>query len=326
MQNQQLSLSTQLVVSEARDWMNTICGNHELIVPRQHKLNFQHQYVRLSTNHNALSLGYIQYGTDVGIVNAKTLRCYSLSLPLAGEQELQLTHSNNILSNSNIGLIINPQEELQLNIAGNCKKLHIAIPKEKLEQVLKGLICQDLKQEIVFDPQMQMDTLQISQWWQQIRFFLDDINLSGASHLHYFYQEMESLLIKKLLFIQPHNYSAQLQNNLGQNLPKELQFALQFIQQNSKLPIGLQDICDFSHSSATKINLLFNKHFQISPIQYLKQIRLKNVFQELTQNPQNNIADIALEHGFNHLGHFSRDYQLLFNEKPSQTIKRILMN
>ncbi|WP_171263373.1 AraC family transcriptional regulator [Acinetobacter sp. ANC 4648] len=326
MQSQQrLSISAQLAVSEAQHWMNNICGKHELIVPRQHKLNFQHQYARLSTSSDALSFGYIQYGTDVGIVNAKTLRCYSLSLPLTGEQELQLVDSN-IISNNQIGLIINPQEELQLNIAGDCKKLHIAIPKEKLEYVLKGLIGQDLNREIVFDPKMHIDTVQVSQWWQQIRFFLDDINLSGANHLHYFYQEMESLLIKKLLFIQPHNYSEQLKNNSGHNLPRELQFALQFIQQNSKLPIGLQDICDFSHSSATKLNLLFNKHFQISPIQYLKQIRLKNVFNELIHNPQNNIAEIAIEHGFNHLGHFSRDYKLLFNEKPSQTIKRLLIN
>lgn len=325
MQNQQLLRSTQLAVAGARDWMDHICGQHELIVPRQHKLNFQHQYAHLSSNTNALSLGYVQYGTDVGIVNAKTMRCYSLSLPLSGEQELQLAHRN-IVSNSKMGIILNPQQELQLNIAGDCKKLHIAIPKEKLEQVLKGLICQDLNQELIFDPQMQIDHLQISQWWQQIQFFLEDINLLGASHLHYFHQEMESLLIKKLLFIQPHNYSEQLKNSLGQNLPRELQCALQFIQQNSKLPIGLQDICDFSHSSATKLNLLFNKHFHVSPIQYLKQIRLKNVFHDLTQNPQNNITEIAMEHGFNHLGHFSRDYQLLFNEKPSQTIKRALVS
>lgn len=325
MQNQQLLRSTQLAVAGARDWMDHICGQHELIVPRQHKLNFQHQYAHLSSNTNALSLGYVQYGTDVGIVNAKTMRCYSLSLPLSGEQELQLAHRN-IVSNSKMGIILNPQQELQLNIAGDCKKLHIAIPKEKLEQVLKGLIYQDLNQELIFDPQMQIDHLQISQWWQQIQFFLEDINLLGASHLHYFHQEMESLLIKKLLFIQPHNYSEQLKNSLGQNLPRELQCALQFIQQNSKLPIGLQDICDFSHSSATKLNLLFNKHFHVSPMQYLKQIRLKNVFHDLTQNPQNNITEIAMEHGFNHLGHFSRDYQLLFNEKPSQTIKRALVS
>ena len=66
----QLSVSNQYAVSDAQNWMNHICGSHELIVKKSQHLNFQHEYVRLAND--SVSLGYIQYGTDVSIVNEKS--------------------------------------------------------------------------------------------------------------------------------------------------------------------------------------------------------------------------------------------------------------
>lgn len=317
----QLSVSNQYAVSDAQNWMNHICGSHELIVKKSQHLNFQHEYVRLAND--SVSLGYIQYGTDVSIVNEKKLHCYSLSLPVSGEQEL-MTSGKNVVSNQNMALVVNPQEELQLNIAGDCRKLHLAIPKEKVKHTLQLLTGQQIDQEIIFDSRMQIESIEIAQWWQQVDFFIRDIHQMGISNFQYFHQEMESLLIKKLLFIQKHNYSELLNTHLGQQLPKELQQAVQFIQHNSKLPISLQDICDFSCSSATKINTLFKRYFQLSPMQYLKHTRLKNVYQTIQLSAPCNIADIALEHGFNHLGHFAKDYKLLFRESPRDTLKKQL--
>ena len=235
-----------------------------------------------------------------------------------------MTSGKNVVSNQNMALVVNPQEELQLNIAGDCRKLHLAIPKEKVKHTLQLLTGQQIDQGIIFDSKMQIESIEIAQWWQQVDFFIRDIHQMGISNFQYFHQEMESLLIKKLLFIQKHNYSELLNTHLGQQLPKELQQAVQFIQHNSKLPISLQDICDFSCSSATKINTLFKRYFQLSPMQYLKHTRLKNVYQTIQLSAPCNIADIALEHGFNHLGHFAKDYKLLFRESPRDTLKQRL--
>ncbi|KPC52829.1 BenABC operon transcriptional activator BenR [Pseudomonas amygdali pv. morsprunorum] len=56
---------------------------------------------------------------------------------------------------------------------------------------------------------------------------------------------------------------------------------------------------------------------------YLKRFRLQSARRSLLQgNSGYNIAAIASQWGFNHLGRFAQDYQRLFGELPSQTLER----
>ena len=61
-------------------------------------------------------------------------------------------------------------------------------------------------------------------------------------------------------------------------------------------------------------------------MQYLKQIRLKKVFDSIKNQPTQNITEIALNNGFLHMGHFSKDFKIMFNETAKQTAKRFLIN
>lgn len=314
----QFSVSTQFSVGDARTWMNQICGQHDLIVKKKSQLSFQHEYIRLSDQ--AMALGYVQYGTDATILNEKKLHCYSLSLPLSGEQELTF-NACHILSNREVGLILNPQEEQTLSISGNCKKLHLAIPKAKMEQVLSELLHQPLQQDLIFLPEMQMQSLYISHWWRQIQSYVEDLQILGVHQMQYLHQDMEKVLIKKLLMLQPHNYSDVLSRQLHQHQPKELVWAEQFIQQHLQVQLTLPMLCEVAHVSASKLNQLFKDAHAMSPMQYVKQCRLKQVHEMILQKPHVNISDIAMSYGFNHMGHFTQDYKLLFNQTPKQTAK-----
>lgn len=314
----QFSVSTQFNVGDARTWMNQICGQHDLIVKNTRQLSFQHEYIRLSEQ--AMALGYVQYGTDATILNEKKLRCYSISLPICGEQELSF-QSQQILSTPELGLILNPQEEQTLSIAGNCKKLHLAIPKVKIEQVLAELLHQPLSHELMFVPEMQMQSQTISHWWRQIQAYVEDVQMFGVQQMQYLHQDMEKVLIKKLLMLQPHNYSDVLSQQLHQHQPKELLWAEQFIQQHLQEVLTLPMLCEVAHVSASKLNQLFKEAYAISPMQYVKQQRLKQVHDRIVQQPYLNISEIAMHYGFNHMGHFTQDYKLLFNETPKQTAK-----
>lgn len=318
----QLSLSTQLNVSEARNWMNNICGQHDLVVKNHAKLNFQHEFAKFK--HDSIALGYIQYGTDASIINEKKLHCYSISLPLSGMQELDIG-SDRILSNANKGLIINPQKELMLNISGDCKKLHLAIPKDKINQVLSHILREEIREDLIFDAEMNMDALAIAQWWRQISFYLDEIRLLGIESLQFMSVEIENLLIKKLLISQNHNYSSQLIQSMNQHLPRELDHVVQFMHEHYQSQISLAILCEISHTSTSKLNQLFNEYYHQTPMQYLKQIRLKKVFEMIKTNPRESITEIALAHGFVHMGHFSNDYKSMFQETAKQTAKRYLI-
>ena len=59
-------------------------------------------------------------------------------------------------------------------------------------------------------------------------------------------------------------------------------------------------------------------------MQFLMQIRLANVRDELLKKPFDdcgNITQVALNNGFTQLGRFSSYYKDMFGELPSQTVK-----
>lgn len=64
----------------------------------------------------------------------------------------------------------------------------------------------------------------------------------------------------------------------------------------------------------------FHKVLGMSPLAYVKVARLKRARQALKQ--ARCVTEAATACGFWHFGHFAHDYQTLFGEKPSDTLRR----
>ncbi len=96
-----------------------------------------------------------------------------------------------------------------------------------------------------------------------------------------------------------------------------------YMQVNLEQPLTLKDLCRILSTSSRALNYGFQDVFGMGPMAYLKVLRLHGVRRVLkTANPATTyIADVAAQFGFWSLGHFSRDYQAMFGEKPSETLK-----
>lgn len=82
------------------------------------------------------------------------------------------------------------------------------------------------------------------------------------------------------------------------------------------------DICEHLKTSRRTLQNAFHSVWNVSPIAYLKAIKLNAVRRELRSpySAFNTVQDAAMSWGFWHMGQFSADYQLLFKELPSQTL------
>ena len=120
----------------AREWMAAVCGPHWLKVGAPTRLQFQHAGNVLKSM--STTMGVIEYGTDVtvGIRDDQPLNCYSVSLPLSGQQELA-TGGGLLLSDHDTGIVLAPDIPQELTIAGNCRKILVAITRPAMRQVLE---------------------------------------------------------------------------------------------------------------------------------------------------------------------------------------------
>ena len=138
-----------------------------------------------------------------------------------------------------------------------------------------------------------------------------------------FTRDLESSLIKGLILAQPNNYSEELRDVLGVKLPHYLIRARQYIHDNAREAVHLEDLEAAAGVSRFKLFDAFRKYFALSPMAYLKKYRLGAVRQQILEHGSTRtISEIALGWGFTHLGRFSAEYRKLFDESPSQTLQR----
>ncbi|MGM0564294.1 MAG: helix-turn-helix domain-containing protein [Pseudomonadota bacterium] len=85
---------------------------------------------------------------------------------------------------------------------------------------------------------------------------------------------------------------------------------------------GIADICTQVGAAERTLQYCFRDLLQMTPVAYLRILRLNRVRAELRDPPDSDttITQAALRFGFVHAGQFSRDYRLHFDESPSVTL------
>ncbi len=87
------------------------------------------------------------------------------------------------------------------------------------------------------------------------------------------------------------------------------------------LTIG--ELCTMLHVSRRTLNHAFKQVLGVSPVVYMRNVRLHKVRAELLASPHEimSIANVASRWGFWHMSLFARYYRELFGECPSETLE-----
>jgi AraC family transcriptional regulator, ethanolamine operon transcriptional activator len=96
--------------------------------------------------------------------------------------------------------------------------------------------------------------------------------------------------------------------------------ARQLIEQRLAEPPSIATLCAELGVSRRTLQSGFHQVLGVSPLSYLRAVRLHRVRQSL--KAASSVTDAATQHGFWHFGHFAQDYQAMFGERPSQTLQR----
>ena len=103
-----------------------------------------------------------------------------------------------------------------------------------------------------------------------------------------------------------------------------LQRAEEYIHTHLRDEFSLLDLAEATGTSPSTLLRTFNTHHGVSPMQYVKRLRLKAVRRSLSfADPQTTtVGHVAVDFGFRQLGRFSAQYRDAFGEFPSVTLRR----
>jgi AraC-like DNA-binding protein len=88
-------------------------------------------------------------------------------------------------------------------------------------------------------------------------------------------------------------------------------------------PITRANLCAVSGMNLRTLTRAFRRRHGQSPMAFVRERRLDEVRRRLLGaiRAETSVSDIALDHGFCHLGRFSADYRRAFGELPSETLR-----
>jgi transcriptional regulator GlxA family with amidase domain len=120
----------------------------------------------------------------------------------------------------------------------------------------------------------------------------------------------------------------QLDNNISRLVPEQgaasFERILQFIEDNLKQDISVEQLAQLAHSSQRSLYALFERHTGTTPKSFIRQKKLEQIRCSLSDPASRvrNVTEVALDYGFLHLGRFSESYKNAFGELPSDTLRR----
>jgi len=88
--------------------------------------------------------------------------------------------------------------------------------------------------------------------------------------------------------------------------------------------ITVPDLCERLHVSRRTLQYCFEDVLGISPMQYLRIIRLNGARRHLRENlsEARTVGEVAADWGFWHFSQFSSDYRKLFGQSPSESLRQ----
>lgn len=296
-----------------------------------HELRQLNQRKPFTCRHNMVKLGetalnFLTYGTDVLILPGALENFYLVQLPLDGVARIR-SGSETVESTSQTAVILNPDEEIEMRWSSDSAQLLLWIPRKSIERRVSELLCDDLRVPLRFDVQLQQSAGLTSAWCTMVKDLARNIDNNGVDWLRFrpAASALEDCLIRGLIFQQGHNYSAQLMKPPPVAQSRHLQRAIDHIEGSALESLTVADIASRAHISVRALEEGFRKHYNTTPLIYLRNKRLDLVRQAILANAQagspETITKIAFRHGFNHLGRFSAYYRERIGESPSDTAR-----
>jgi AraC-like DNA-binding protein len=293
-----------------------------------HALTTTQKDEKLNTVHNRITLGdvtlnYLDYGAEVRITPGELNSFYLIQIPLQGSAEISCG-KDSIHSDIATASIPNPLEKLDMVWHAGNPQLMVYINRVTLEKRLEDLIGREIHVPVKFDLGMDLTTQKAKSWRNLIDTLVSDVDHEGLTMHAGIRNQFQDLIITGLLLSQKHNYSESIGTSIEPITSRSVRLAMAACEANPQDPLTVTDMARYAGVSIRSLQDGFKKYVGMSPTDYLRNVRLNRVREELLaeRSFDSSIADIAFTWGFTHLGRFAKIYHERFGELPSETIRK----
>jgi AraC-like DNA-binding protein len=297
-------------VDEARLAVERVYLPHQLsMLDRSAQLDMRLNAVEVG----AVTAGYLHFGAAVRLTTVDAVD-FHVNIPVAGRSEQRCGSAETVPSDQDLAAVFTPGRPADLRWGPGCGQLCLMIDRVEVERELARHLCRPLGPAIEFTTAMDLTTPAARSW-------LEVLKLLERPETHHplLATHLQNMVIAGLLLTQPHNYREQL-DAPERHAPAAVRKAVELISDAPERPWTPGTLAAEVAVSVRTLQHGFKRSFELSPMAYLRELRLDRVHTDLRAG--GTVAGVAARWGFYHHGRFAAAYRRKFGCLPSDTLSR----
>mgnify|MGYP003350672791 CR=1 FL=1 len=287
-----------------------VVGSGQRLDARMHHLTF-----------GDVSLSRLTHGAEVRIEPGELDDFFLVMMPLHGHAQVRCG-SEAVDSTPDVASVISAHLGTAMHWSADCDQLMVRIARPFLERMLTAQLGREPDGPLQFT--LGFRWRDQAAWYGLVRYLIDwaEQPIQLADH-KIVVGQLEQLVASSLLSCQGHNFKDAPLARRSAVLPRHVKRVQEYLQAHAHEAVRADTLAEIAGVSLRSLYAGFQDFCGISPMQYLRQVRLERVRAELLAGPvSGGVASVALRWGFTHLGRFSAEYKAHFGESPSQTVRK----
>jgi AraC-like DNA-binding protein len=270
-----------------------------------------------------ITIGEISYGTAVHVHAGDLESAYHVLAPLTGSVESRHRGAA-VLADPTRAAVYRPVGDVDLFWAADCRLLSVKVEREALERQVDAALDRQVVTPLPLGASFDLADGPGRTWVALVRLLHSELRhpdgLAGQPRMA---ARWRDLVLGGLALTVEHPYGEEPAGLPGPYRPRPVKRALDAMHAEPWRQFSVADLAAISGVGVRVLQESFRQHVGMSPLAYLRRLRLDGVRAELIRADrwQVNVSEVAYRWGFTHLGRFAGAYRARYGEAPSQTLK-----
>ncbi|MFI6924992.1 AraC family transcriptional regulator [Nonomuraea spiralis] len=269
-------------------------------------------------------IGDCRFDADIKMDFAELRNFYHINIPLSGYLDSR-NLGNEITATPNRAVLYGPTGDVRLSRwSARSRILCIKIRRAALEAELERLLQRPIRSPIDLAPSMDL-----THGYGRVLRDLASMLAGQIGHKDPLTrQEIISAplwhsMLTHLLASADHRYREELLSPRSPCRPPALKRAIEAMRASPETPFTAAGLAEIAGVSIRTLQAAFHTHVDVSPMAYLRDLRLERVHADLVASdpPRTSVTEVAHRWGFTHMGRFATAYSKKYGVHPVKTLR-----
>jgi AraC-like DNA-binding protein len=271
-----------------------------------------------------INIGYTSFGSDVDIAAPPSSTAYIVGFASSGHATMRSGRESTVLTTGRAAIATPGQPFGFADLGDGALIVGVRISRAAVEDDLATLVGRPVSGPVRFDFEMDVSSGPGAAFLRTLHLIETELERpDGMARNSCLTERLSRLLITSLLTAQPHDHTDQLYGPARAAPSGAVRAAMEFIDASASEITTVAEIAKAACVGVRAIEQGFRTQIGLSPMAYLREVRLARVHEELVNGEllEVSITSVARRWGFTHLSRFSQAYRQKYGVLPSQTLR-----